>query len=307
MTPVTTAATATDTVGRCPECNTRVRQDGTEVVCEACGLVVDEHAIDHGPEWRRFDDDETNPERCYPGDRDRADRGLGSTPPWFRAQGPEHDREVDHRNQIARSGWSRKDRNRDYTTSEIRRLTAALELPDPVAEQATRAFRAWHDAENLGGQNLDRLAAAAVLYAARAAHAGVTADDVLAVARTEGGRGLRRAMHRLADAVGVAVRPPSPQARLDRLVGDSNLDVGPETHTRARTLLDDPPSGRSPTTLAAAALYLAGGGRGGRGGRWSADSEWTQAELADVADICQQSVRTAAAALHPGYGQAGDE
>ncbi|MFC7026821.1 TFIIB-type zinc ribbon-containing protein [Halomicroarcula sp. GCM10025324] len=47
------------TTGRCPECQCRVEQDGHEAVCAECGLVVSEDAIDRGPEWRSFEDDET--------------------------------------------------------------------------------------------------------------------------------------------------------------------------------------------------------------------------------------------------------
>ena len=41
----------------CPECEGRLRSTDTETVCSECGLVIDEDAIDRGPEWRSFDDD----------------------------------------------------------------------------------------------------------------------------------------------------------------------------------------------------------------------------------------------------------
>jgi len=45
----------------CPECGGRTRVDAAERVCTDCGLVVEADRIDHGPEWRSFDDDDTNP------------------------------------------------------------------------------------------------------------------------------------------------------------------------------------------------------------------------------------------------------
>ena len=36
---------------QCPECGGQVTTNAVETVCEDCGLVVDEHQIDHGPEW----------------------------------------------------------------------------------------------------------------------------------------------------------------------------------------------------------------------------------------------------------------
>ena len=36
---------------QCPECGGQVTTNAVETVCEDCVLVVDEHQIDHGPEW----------------------------------------------------------------------------------------------------------------------------------------------------------------------------------------------------------------------------------------------------------------
>jgi transcription initiation factor TFIIB len=48
----------TDEIERCPECNSGhlVRDyERGELVCEDCGLVIDDQFIDQGPEWRAFD------------------------------------------------------------------------------------------------------------------------------------------------------------------------------------------------------------------------------------------------------------
>src|SRR6056297_3791471 len=67
------------TVNGCPECDGSLRSADCETVCTECGLVVDEHAIDPGPEWRSFAEDETNPERTgAPLTRSRHDRGLST-------------------------------------------------------------------------------------------------------------------------------------------------------------------------------------------------------------------------------------
>ncbi|GAA0212629.1 hypothetical protein GCM10009000_029310 [Halobacterium noricense] len=43
---------------QCPECDGNVTTKVKETVCENCGLVIDEHCIDHGQEWRAYDADE---------------------------------------------------------------------------------------------------------------------------------------------------------------------------------------------------------------------------------------------------------
>jgi transcription initiation factor TFIIB len=43
---------------RCPECNSdKLINDHErgEIVCGACGLVIDDNLVDMGPEWRAFD------------------------------------------------------------------------------------------------------------------------------------------------------------------------------------------------------------------------------------------------------------
>ena len=45
-------------IERCPECNSAhlVRDyERGELVCEDCGIVIDDQLIDQGPEWRAFD------------------------------------------------------------------------------------------------------------------------------------------------------------------------------------------------------------------------------------------------------------
>ena len=46
---------------QCPECSsTHLSKDyaRAELVCQDCGLVIDQDFIDHGPEWRAFDSDQ---------------------------------------------------------------------------------------------------------------------------------------------------------------------------------------------------------------------------------------------------------
>lgn len=50
-----------------------------ETICEDCGLVIDEQRIDHGPEWRPFEDTEESPKWTgAPLTVARHDRGLST-------------------------------------------------------------------------------------------------------------------------------------------------------------------------------------------------------------------------------------
>ena len=62
---------------QCPECDGHVTTNAVETVCEDCGLVIDEQRIDHGPEWRAYDEKER--ERTgAPLTAARHDRGLST-------------------------------------------------------------------------------------------------------------------------------------------------------------------------------------------------------------------------------------
>lgn len=62
---------------QCPECDGRIITDAVETICEDCGLIIDEQQIDHGPEWRAYDDDQC--ERTgAPLTVARHDRGLST-------------------------------------------------------------------------------------------------------------------------------------------------------------------------------------------------------------------------------------
>ncbi len=69
--------TKTNTTPFCPECDGVVRTNSVETACEDCGLIIDEQLIDHGPEWRAYDEGEC--ERTgAPLTSARHDRGLST-------------------------------------------------------------------------------------------------------------------------------------------------------------------------------------------------------------------------------------
>jgi len=138
-----TAGSGTTAVDECPECGGHTRVDAAERVCADCGLVVEADRIDHGPEWRSFADDDTDPKRTgAPLTRSRHDRGLSTEiGRSTRVKGRKRRRLARMRTQHNRAQISTKrDRNKVYAYTEVRRLTGALELPDSVRDTACTLF-----------------------------------------------------------------------------------------------------------------------------------------------------------------------
>jgi transcription initiation factor TFIIB len=53
-----TVPTATQFGSTCPECGGTVHTNSIETTCEDCGLVLENHPINHGPEWTPYDEAE---------------------------------------------------------------------------------------------------------------------------------------------------------------------------------------------------------------------------------------------------------
>lgn len=289
---------ATTTVQACPECEGQLRSDDCETVCTQCGLVVDEHAIDPGPEWRSFDDDDTNPERTgAPLTRSRHDRGLSTEiGRSTRVKGRKRRQFARMRRQHNRARIATKrDRNQVYTFTEIRRLTGSLSLPERIRDHACSLFDSAQSEDLLRGRSLEGFAAACVYAACRVAGVSRTVDEVADAAKAT--RDEQTAAY---DAInrelGLPVGPIDPAEYLPRFA--SKLDLDDAVERRAREYVAAAAdrgisTGRNPGGVAAACLYTAGRDVG---------AGLTQREAADVADVTPVTLRSTYQALRSDGG-----
>ena len=272
----------------CPECEGRLRSTDTETVCDDCGLVVDETAIDRGPEWRSFADDDTNPERCgAPLTRSRHDRGLSTEIGHStRLKGRKRRRVARMRRQHRRAQiGSKRDRNQVYGFTEIRRLTGRLELPESLQERACVLFESAQKEDLLRGRSIEGFAAAAVYVVCRTASVSRTVGEVADEA-TASRAELQAAYDAMNRALGLPTGPIDPAEYLARYA--SKLDVPDGVERRARELAERAREtglsvGRNPSGVAAACIYTAAR---------KAACELTQAEVSDVAGVSAVTIRS---------------
>jgi transcription initiation factor TFIIB len=276
------------TANACPECQGSLRADDTETICSQCGLVVDEHAIDPGPEWRSFEDDATNPERTgAPLTRSRHDRGLSTEIGHStRLKGRKRRQVARMRRQHKRTQIrSKAERNRVYAFTEIRRLVSALDLPEHVQEQACALFESAQSEGLLQGRSLEGFAAAVVYATCRTASVSRTVTEI-----TKAAKATRQELDAAYDAMnrdlGLPTGPIDPREYLARFA--SKLDVPTAIEREARELAaraheDGIDTGRNPGGVAAACLYTAAK---------RACYGLTQAEAAEVADVTPVTVRS---------------
>jgi len=275
---------------RCPECDGCVTTNVKETVCEDCGLVIEDQHLDHGPEWRAYDEDER--ERTgAPLTAARHDRGL-STEIGRGTDANGNELSARKRRQLARmrreqtrGRWrSKTEQNLAYGLGEVRRLTSALDLSDSLREQACRLFRSAQNENLLRGRSIEAIAAASVYGACRCNARSQLLDDIVAVA-TVGESRVTNAYKTLNEELGLPAKPATPTMYIPRLA--SGLDCPEQIRRRARDLAEAAEdagvtTGVHPAGFAAACLYKAGQ----EAGRWL-----TQTEIAEVANTSTATVR----------------
>lgn len=276
----------------CPECMGRLRSLEMELICEDCGLVAEIDPIDHGPEWRSFDGDDTNRKRTgAPLTRSRHDRGLSTeigSASRLRVTGRKRRQLARMRREHNRARFdSKADRNRMHGFMEIRRIVSQLSLPVNTREQACTLFESAQSEALFQGRSLEGFAAAAVYATCRTRSSARTVEEIVAVAQADAAE-LKAAYAALNRDLGLPIGPIDPTEYLPRYASELDLENDVERRAdRYATRLREANriGGRNPSGVAAGCLYTA------TRSVPTAESI-TQAAAADVADVSPATVRS---------------
>lgn len=269
-----------------------VTTNTVETVCEDCGLVLESQPIDHGPEWRTFEDDETDPERTgAPLTPTRHDRGL-STEIGRKTDGNGNTLSRRKRCQLGRlrrehnrGRWrSKAERNLAHGLAETRHIASALDLPENIRDQACALYRSASSENLLPGRSIEAVAAASVHGACRCNGLERTLQEVGDVATVADER-VKHAYGVLNRELCLPAMPTPPAAYVPRFA--STLSISAGTRHRAEALAakasdEQLAQGCTPTGLAAACLYMAAQERCER---------VTETDLAEVADVTPVTIR----------------
>lgn len=280
---------------RCPECGSRQFEEDErhgETVCANCGLVIEEDAIDPGPDWRAFDPEQrakrsrAGPARTVM----RHDLGLGSEIGYGRdAKGKQVGGKT--RSQLGRMRRYHRqatykpgaDRNVVRALSEIERITNALGLPETVAETAATTYRRAQQEGFLHGRSIEATAAACVYAASRFQQLPRPLDDVADQAQANK-EDIARTYRRLSEKLELAVPITYPTDLLPSMA--SELEVPPPVLERAKALIEATEEealvGKNPSSVAAAALYRAAK---------QLEKPVTQSEVAEASGVTEVTVR----------------
>jgi hypothetical protein len=169
-------ATENGSTAGCPECGGTVHTNTSETACTDCGLVIEERPIDHGPEWRSFEDQPDDPERTGPPlTPTRHDRGLSSEIGYDSTDangtvipGRKRRQLGRLRREQTRGRWASKvEQNLGHGLAEVRRIVSVLELSESLRDRACALYRTAAGEDLIRGRSIEAMAAASVYAACR--------------------------------------------------------------------------------------------------------------------------------------------
>jgi len=282
---------------KCPSCGcTHLIKDYSraELVCEKCGLVIDAEIMDHGPEWRAFDSEqrEKKARTGAPMTYTIHDKGLSTTIGWQNRDAYGKSIPTRNRAQLYRlRKWQTRtrisdsgERNLAIALTSLDRMSSTLSLPRNVRETAAMIYRKAVRRNLIRGRSIDGVSAAVLYAACRQCNVPRTLEEISRVAnmpKKEIGRNYRNISRKLE----LKLLPTTPQDYISRF--SSQLGLSGDVQTKAGEILkkassEELTSGRGPTGLAAASLYIASVICGERR---------TQREVADVAGVTEVTIR----------------
>ena len=281
----------------CPECKGKrlVRDyEKGEILCANCGLIVSENINDMGPEWRAFDSEQ------------REKKARGGAPLKFMRPNKGLVTEIDQFNRDSRGSrispkkqaqlyrmrkWHRRvsiassmERNLVIALSELDRVGSSLGLPDNIKESSALLYRRAVKAELIRGRLIESVVSAVIYAICRMQGIPRTLDEV---SRASGipKKEIGRAYRFIKGGLRIDVPITDPSQYIAKLASALRLSGGVQEDAIKiinKALRDGLASGRGPTGVAAAAIYIATAMHG---------ESKTQKEVADAAGVTEVTIR----------------
>jgi transcription initiation factor TFIIB len=294
------ASTTTRKIGKvtnCPECgsaNLVEDYDLGEIICHNCGLVLSEHALNQGPEWRAFTKEEKD-ERGrvgMPTSFSMHDKGLSTVIDRVNRDASGRQLPFATRLEMLRlRKWqirtrvhSSADQNLAQAMAELDRLTDVLHIPASIKERAALVYRKALGNSLVRGRSIAAVTAASLYAACRISETPRTLKDVSAASRIRK-KDVARCYRLLVRELDLRMPVVDPVKCISKIA--TGVEISMLTQQRAIRIINEAKkkgvvTGKDPMGLAAASLYVACVLEG---------EKKTQKEIADVANVTEVTVR----------------
>jgi transcription initiation factor TFIIB len=245
--------------------------------------------VDFGQEWREFDSDgaQTKRRTGAPMTYTQYDQGLGTevgqTGDLFKLGAKDRNKFFRLRKWQSRISTA-IERNLKLALAELKRVSSYLKLPKSVEEESARIYTLAVQRGLVRGRSMESVVAGA-LYAACRRHDVPRTLDELSEASGIEKKEIGRTYRFVTRELGISIMPSNPADYIARFA--SALKLSAEAQSKSIDILEmaqkeELTSGRGPTGIAAAALYVSALIHG---------EKRTQREVADVAGVTEVTIR----------------
>ena len=250
----------------CPHCeSSNLQTDGRDRYCEDCGTLVSGQSIERSePSWRDISDRRLGPGQSnqWVNTGTKTFTGAKDSARFFR-----YNDRLDNNERSMVKGLR-----------EVRSISAKLELPSTMREQAAHWYRNVVDNELLQGRSIEGFAAASVYVSARERSYPITIDG-LAENCPVSAQEIRHQVSILHEEFSVEIKPAKPDDFLASIISD--LPVERTFEYKVRRLLESVTEdgyhiGKHPAAIAATAIYTLATASG---------IDLNQETVADTADV----------------------
>lgn len=257
-----------------------------DMICQECGLVVGDRVVDVGSEWRTFSNESNGNDRSRVGGGENpllSGQDLSTMVGTDRASGSGLDLQGYARYQN-RSGISGSDRSLLNAIREIQTMASRVNLPKNITDRANVLFKQVHDQKSLRGRSNDAIASACLYIACRQDGVPRTFKEICAISKIpkkEIGRCFKLILRTLEANVTVITSGDF----MDRFCSALSLStavIRASKHIAKKAVDLDLVPGRSPVSVAAAAIYLAS---------QASEDKKSQKEIGDIAGVAEVTIR----------------
>lgn len=231
-----------------------------DMICPECGLVVGDRVIDVGSEWRTFSNDKATKDPSRVGDSQNPLLSDGDLSTMIgKGTGAASFDEFGNSKYQNRRTMSSSDRAMMNAFKEITTMADRINLPRNIVDRTNNLFKQVYEQKSLKGRANDAIASACLYIACRQEGVPRTFKEICAVSRIskkEIGRCFKLILKALETSVDLITTGDFMSRFCSNLCLPKQVQMA-ATHIARKAVELDLVPGRSPISVAAAAIYMA--------------------------------------------------
>lgn len=256
-----------------------------DMICSECGLVVGDRVIDVGSEWRTFSNDKDSKDMSRVGSAENPLLGSSDLSTLVgQASGAAGFNEDGTAKYTNRKSMTSSDRALLNAVKEINSMADRINLPRTITDRAAATFKQVHDGKSLKGRSNDAIASACLYIACRQEGVPRSFKEICAISKVpkkEIGRCFKLILKTLETSLDLITTGDFMSRFFSNLTLSSQIQRTASCIAK-RAVEMDIVAGRSPISVAAAAIYMA---------CQASEEKRSQREIGDIAGVAEVTIK----------------